>query len=63
MASHAIYPDVWPERHQPLGPAKTMLGAAAALSLLLPPHWLAHKVRSTMPPRLPRRGAMTPPAS
>lgn len=52
MASHAL--EAWPERHQPLGPAKTMLGAAAALSLLLPPHWLAHKLRPAMPPRLPR---------
>jgi lyso-ornithine lipid O-acyltransferase len=43
-----------PERHQPFGPAKTMLGAAAALGLLLPPHLVAHKLRPAAAPRLPR---------
>lgn len=54
MATRSYDLEVWPERHQPLGPAKALLGTAAALGLLLPPHWLAHKVRPALPPRLPR---------
>lgn len=54
MASRALDPDLWPVRHQPLGPAKTLLSTAAALSLLLPPHWVAHKLRPATLPRLPR---------
>lgn len=45
---------IMPERHQPLGPAKTALGTAAALGLLLPPHLLAHRLRPGAAPRLPR---------
>lgn len=54
MASRPFELESWPERHQSLGPAKTLLGTAAALGLLLPPHWLAHKLRPATLPRLPR---------
>ena len=54
MASRAIDLAELPERHQRFGPAKTMLGTAAALSLLVPPQWLARRVRPDAHPRLPR---------
>ncbi|MDO9488985.1 MAG: lysophospholipid acyltransferase family protein [Sphingomonadaceae bacterium] len=43
-----------PERHQRFGPAKTMLGTAAALSLLVPPQLVARRMRPDAHPRLPR---------
>lgn len=43
-----------PERHQRFGPAKTMLGTAAALSLLIAPQLVARRVRPDAHPRLPR---------
>lgn len=54
MAAQAIrLPDL-PERHQRFGPAKAMLGTAAALSLLLPPQLIARRMRPDGHPRLPR---------
>lgn len=54
MAARAIrLPDL-PERHQRFGPAKTMLGTAAALSLLIPPQWVARRLRPDAHPRLPQ---------
>ncbi|MFC3714262.1 lysophospholipid acyltransferase family protein [Sphingoaurantiacus capsulatus] len=43
-----------PERHQRFGPAKTMLGTAAALSMLVPPQLVALKMRPDGSPRLPK---------
>lgn len=54
MASRAIDLGDRPERHQRFGPAKTMFGTAAALSLLLPPQMLARRMRPEARPRLPR---------
>lgn len=54
MASRAIDLEPLPERHQRLGPAKSILGTAAALSLLLPPQLLARRMRPDAHPRLPR---------